>query len=223
MLSVVFDLDGTLADTSGDLIASANSVFTRHGLSAPLHLPQDYRLAHQGGRAMIAAGMDRLNMDDPRWAEWAYQELLWCYSRDVARHTVLYDGVLDALNNLAMRGYLLGICTNKPISLALDLIDQLGISAYFGAILGANSLPVRKPDPIHLWATIDAMGGARDHAVLIGDTKTDFDTARNAALPSVLVRFGPNGQTLNQLGADAYIDHYDQLLDVLDKLQEKAQ
>jgi len=218
MKNVIFDLDGTLADTSADLIAAANACFVGLGHGALLDPVKDAKTAFAGGRAMLKLGFSRIGGGAEAETDRQYPLLLAHYADHIDTHTMLYDGVEAALDELAARGYRLGICTNKPVGLAETLVSQLGIRDRFGALLGADSLPVRKPDPQHLWQTIDDLGGARGRSVLIGDTITDATAAANAAVPCVLVSFGPEGSGVQEMQAAALLDHYDDLPDLMDQL-----
>lgn len=215
MKSVIFDLDGTLADTSADLIAAANACF-----DAPMLDPvSDAATAFGGGRAMLSLGYERLGVqpaEDARLAD--YHKLLDHYGANICVHTRLYDAVVPALVALADRGYALGICTNKPEGLAVELVKQLGITDHFKALLGADTLPIRKPDPEHLFETIRQVGGDLKQSVLIGDTITDRKTSANAGLPSVLVTFGPTGRKTAEMKPEGLLDHFDQLPDLVDHL-----
>ncbi len=214
MRAAIFDLDGTLADTSQDLIAAANACFDR-----PLLDPAaDRKLAFRGGKVMLRAGLERLGMPDEDEVERRYPILLAHYAENLDRHTRLYDGVERALDALAAAGWRLGVCTNKPHDMAEELLTRLAIRPRFAAMLGAGALPVRKPDPTHLLETITRSGGQRDRAVLIGDTETDRAAARNAAVPCVLVSFGPEGREVSALTPEALLDHYDDLPALLDRL-----
>lgn len=205
MRTAIFDLDGTLADSSADLIAAANACFD----TGPLDPVRDMATAFRGGRAMLRLGFQRLG---GTWSEAdvdrCYPLLLEAYARDIDRHTVLFEGVEAALDTLAGQGWLLGVCTNKPEALAELLLTRLGIRDRFRAMLGADSLAVRKPDPQHLLETIARAGGDAARAVLVGDTETDRDTARNAGVPCVLVAFGPEGAAVNALNPEAVLSHY---------------
>ncbi len=219
MKSVIFDLDGTLADTSADLIAAANACFIGLGHGALLDPMTDARTAFAGGRAMLRLGLSRTAQG---WSEAdidaQYPVLLEYYGNNLSRHTVLYPNVEPALDILAAQGYALGICTNKPEGLAEALVQELGIRSRFQALLGADTLPVRKPDPLHLLETIRRVGGAVDRSVLIGDTITDRKAAENAGVPCVLVTFGPTGRGVADLSPEALLDHYDNLPDVVAQL-----
>ena len=219
MKSVIFDLDGTLADTSADLIAAANACFAAMGQGEPLDAAADALTAFHGGRAMLRLGFERLGVDwDEANVDAEYPKLLDYYSYHIAVHTTLYPSVISALEELKRRGYLLGICTNKPEGLAETLMAELGIRDMFSALLGADTLPVRKPDPEHLWETIRRVGGDLGRSALIGDTDTDRSTARNAGVPSVLVAFGPSGEAISALQPEMLLNHYDELPDLIDQL-----
>jgi phosphoglycolate phosphatase len=221
MRIAVFDLDGTLADTSADLIAAANAALTEAGFGAPLDAAAaaDRVHAFAGGRAMLRAGMARVaGVSDPASVEAAYPRLLAAYAADIARHTQLYPGVEPALDALDAAGWGLAICTNKPAGLAEDLLVRLGLRPRFRAMLGADSLAVRKPDPLHLTETILRAGGHPDRAVLIGDTVNDREAARAAGVPCVLVRFGPEGEAVEAMAPEALLDDYAALPALLERL-----
>lgn len=218
MRVAIFDLDGTLADTSADLIASANAALAEAGLGGPLDAAADRAIAFAGGRAMLREGLARARVAEPALVDRLYPRLLEHYGAAIAVHTRVYDGAEAALGRLAAAGWKLGICTNKPERLALLLIEELGLAGHFGALLGADSLAVRKPDPRHLLETIARVGGTRERAVLVGDTVTDRDTARAAGVPCVLVGFGPEGDAVAGLAPEAVVAHYDELPDLLERL-----
>jgi phosphoglycolate phosphatase len=211
MRTVVFDLDGTLADTSHDLIAAANHCFDRLGLGAPLDPVADAFTAFAGGRAMLRLGFSRTGGGDDDAVTTQYPILLAAYAEGIDRHTRLYPGAVQAVNALRAKGFATAICTNKPAGLAETLTRRLGIRDLFGSLVGADTLPVRKPDPAPYLASVARAGGDPARSILIGDTITDRDTARAAGVPVVLVTFGPEGQEIARLSPDALLDHYDDL------------
>lgn len=208
--TVVFDLDGTLADTSGDLIAAANACFHAMGEGDVLDAATDAGTALRGGRAMLTLGFERLGRDVAGIDPW-YPRLLEAYDGAIDVHTVLYDGAMDAVRAIKSAGHHVGICTNKPEDLAEKLMASLGVRDEFGALLGADTLPVRKPDPEHFVQTVAQLGGDVSRSCLIGDTATDHNTARNAGVPSVLVTFGPGAIDVRALDPDHLLDHYSAL------------
>jgi phosphoglycolate phosphatase len=216
--TVIFDLDGTLADTSGDLIAAANSCFRGLGLGDLLDPALDAATALRGGRAMLTLGFSRVEgfgVDD---VNAQYAVLLEAYAQDIDTHTVLYPGAMDAIERLKSADYAIGIATNKPEGLAETLMTSLGVRDAFASLIGADTLPVRKPDPAHHFEAVRRAGGDVKRSLLVGDTVTDRDTSRNAGVPSVLVTFGPGRDDVLTLNAEATIDSYDQLDDVVARL-----
>lgn len=219
MRTVVFDLDGTLADTSGDLIAAANACFAARGLGEILDPVADALIAFHGGRAMLRAGYERIaHPDAVGLIEADYPVLLEYYGAHIDRHTVLYPGAVAAVEALRGAGFATAICTNKPEGLARELVARLGIADLFGALIGADTLPLRKPDPTPYIAAVQAVGGTVARSVLIGDTETDRKTAAAAGVPSVLVTFGPEGRGIERLSPEALLDHYDDLPELVGRL-----
>ncbi len=215
----VFDLDGTLADTAADLIAAANAALAAGGLAPRLDAAADQLAAFAGGRAMLRLGIERLGRA-PEEAEVdrLYPWLLDFYGEGIAVHTVLYDGVEAALDRLAAADWRLAVCTNKPAALADRLLARLGIEARFVAMLGADSLPFRKPDPRHLTETVARAGGVPARAVMVGDTVNDREAARAAGIPCVLMGFGPQAAAVPALAPEAVLGHYDELPALLERM-----
>ncbi|MBT8408507.1 MAG: HAD-IA family hydrolase [Alphaproteobacteria bacterium] len=219
MRTVVFDLDGTLADTSADLIAAANACFRDLGHGDVLDPKADAATAFRGGRAMLRLGLSRV---DPGAGEDVvdaqYPRLLTAYEADIDRHTALYPGALAAIAQLHVDGYKVGVCTNKPHALADTLLFRLGVRGMFDALVGAGTLDVSKPDPAPYRHTVALLGGDMARSLLVGDTVTDRETARAAGVASVLVTFGPEGDRVAKLEPEALLPHYDQLGAVVARL-----
>lgn len=215
MRIVVFDLDGTLADTSADLIAAANACFRARGLGDVLDPVADARTALRGARAMLCLGFSRQGAggaaEIEAEVEADYPRLLEAYSGAIHVHSRLYPGARAAVERLLDAGYATAICTNKPEGMADILLQSLGVRGLFGALIGADTLPVRKPDPAPFFASVERAGGDASRAVLIGDTETDRETARAAGVPCVLVTFGPEGRAVEALAPEAVLDHFDGL------------
>ncbi|MFT5341234.1 MAG: phosphoglycolate phosphatase [Paracoccaceae bacterium] len=218
MRTVIFDLDGTLADTSGDLIASANVCFRKMGLGDVLDPAHDAGIALRGGRMMLRRGLERVEQFDAAVVDEYYPVLLEAYAQAIDVHTVLYPGAMEAVEALKTQGYGVGICTNKPEGLADLLLTRMGIRDAFGSLVGADTLPVRKPDPAPLQEAARRLGGDPARCVLIGDSDTDRNTARNAGVPSVLVTFGPSGADMAALKPEALLERFIDLPGVVRQL-----
>lgn len=214
MTAVIFDLDGTLADTSADLLASANHCFRDMGLGDVL-TPDDAGVALRGGRMMLRTGLKRVGRLDEAVVDQYYGVLLEAYGAAISTHTYLYPGAMDAVDALKSRGYAVGICTNKPEGLADQLLRDLGVRDAFACLVGADTLPVRKPDPEPLFEASRRAGREASDCMLIGDSDTDRNTARAAGVPSVLVTFGPAGGDMAALEPEALLHDYASLPSVV--------
>ena len=133
-------------------------------------------------------------------------------------NTVLFPGAMEAVSDLKASGYRVAVCTNKPEHLAELLLTRLGVRDAFGAMLGADSIAVKKPDPEHLFETARRAGGDPAQSILIGDSDTDRKTARAAGVPCVLVTFGPEGSQMAALEPEALLDDYADLPRVVEHL-----
>jgi phosphoglycolate phosphatase len=211
MRTVVFDLDGTLADTSADLLAAANACFTALGHGALLD-GRDTLTAFHGGRAMLRLGFDRLGhayTEEDISRE--YPRLLTHYADNIDTHTRLYPGAVEALETLRSAGFATAICTNKPEGLAETLVARLGIRDMFGSLIGADTLPTRKPDPAPYLAAVTRAGGNVTRSMLVGDTDTDRQTGLAVGIPVALVTFGPEGQGVARFTPEALLHDFTDL------------
>ena len=217
MAAVIFDLDGTLADTSGDLLAAANHCFRDMGLGDVLG-PEDAGVALRGGRMMLRTGLTRIGQMDEAVIDRYYPVLLEAYGADISRRTTLYPGTMEAIAALSAQGYAIGICTNKPEGLAEQLMQDLGVRNAFGSLVGADTLPVRKPNPEPLFEATRRLGVDPSSCVLVGDSDTDRNTAKAAGVPSILVTFGPSGEDMAALDPEALLHDYAALPGVVSAL-----
>jgi phosphoglycolate phosphatase len=208
MRTVIFDLDGTLADTSADLIAAANHCFRGLGLGDLLSHPDDALTAFHGGRAMLRLGFSRAAGYGEDEVDRQYPLLLAAYAEGIDRATRLYPGAAEAVEALRSAGFATGICTNKPEGLAGLLLERLGVRELFSSLVGAGTLPVRKPDPAPYRAAVERAGGTVARSFLLGDTETDVLTARGAGVHCALVTFGPEGRRIARLAPGALLDAY---------------
>ena len=212
---VAFDLDGTLADTAPDLTAALNHALGVMGRAAVPEESVRHMVGH-GARALLGKGLAATGVMTPELIEEGFPIFLDYYGAHIADRTRPFPGLETALDALAARGVRLAVCTNKLEGLARELVTALGWDGRFAAIVGGDTLPVRKPDPAPLFEAIARAGGGR--AAFIGDSITDTDTARNANIPCVAVSFGFSDRSPEQLGADALIDHFDEMIPALERL-----
>lgn len=218
MRTVIFDLDGTLADTSRDLIAAANTCFRGLGLGDLLDPVADAPTALKGGRAMLTLGFARSGSHGEDEVDRQHPILLEAYKANINQYTVFFEGALEAVRELKAQGYRVGICTNKPEALAVQLLEELGVLGEFDSLIGADTLLVRKPDPLPYIVAVERAGGDLAKSLIVGDTATDLNTAKAAGVPCILVTFGPSGAGARALETDAYINHFSELTAVVDSL-----
>ena len=212
---VVFDLDGTLAETAGDLIATLNVVLARDGV-APLALDQARVLLGAGARALIEHGYASAgrSIDKARLEE-LFHLFLAHYEAHICDHSHLFPGVVWALDRLEEAGYALAVCTNKIEAPSVKLLRALGIADRFRAICGQDTFPICKPDGRALLMTIDKAGGVPGRSVMVGDSITDIATAKAARVPVVAVDFGYTDRPVSELGPDRVVSHFDDLFDAV--------
>ncbi len=209
--AIVFDLDGTLVDSAPDLAAATDHVLATHGRQ-PVGLEMVRHLVGDGARALLMRGFEATGsaLDDVA-LDAAVVEFLAYYGPNIARRTRPFPGVVEGLGRLRARGFQLGVCTNKKEGLSRDLLAQLDLTRFFDAIVGGDSLPVRKPDRGHILGTLKAMGAAPGNAVMIGDSINDVLAAHAAKVPVVAVTFGYTRIPAAELGANILIDRFDEL------------
>ncbi len=214
----MFDLDGTLVDTSPDLTAALNHSLVGMGRPAVDAATVRHLVGH-GARALIERGLALSGGGDEAAVVQALPLFLDYYAAHVADGSKPYRGAGAMLEALAGAGVRLAICTNKPVALSRALIAALGWSERFAANLGGDSLAVRKPDPAPLLAAIAAVGGDPGDAVFVGDSIVDVTTARAAGVPVVAVSFGFADRPAAALGADRVIHDFVELVEALASLQ----
>ena len=212
---VLFDLDGTLADTAADLTAALNHSLEQLGRS-PLSVNEVRRMVGHGARTLLRRGLSATGAVTEDLVEQAFPLFIDYYKVHIADHTRPFEGVDVALAALDDQGVRLAICTNKPEALTHKLIAALGWEGRFDAIVGGDTVPQRKPDPAPVHEAIARAGGGR--AAFVGDSISDTDAARAAGIPCIALTFGFSDRPADQLRATALVDHYDQLLPALERL-----
>ncbi len=215
---IAFDLDGTLADTAPDLVGALNALLAEQDLPA-LPLATARVMVGRGARALIEQGFAAAGR--PLAAEAApglVARFIALYRDRIAQETQLFPGTEACLDALAAAGATLVVCTNKRTDLSVALLDALGLTTRFAAVVGADLAPAPKPDARHLLTALAAAGGEAGRALMIGDSASDVGAARAAGVPSVVMRFGYTEIPADDLGGDHVLDGYDELAPLALKL-----
>ena len=204
--TLLLDLDGTLVDTVPDLAAALNRLLAARG-RAPLSLAEAASMVGDGvtklvERALAARGAP---FDPDAVAAFSAD-----YSVHFAVESKLFPGVAETLDALAGEGWRLAVCTNKPGLAARRLLEAVGLAPLFTAVGAGDSFPVRKPDPAHLLATLQAAGGDPSHALMAGDHRNDVLAAHGAGVPCVFAAWG-YGPLSMAAGAEAVARNFPEL------------
>jgi phosphoglycolate phosphatase len=217
--AVLFDLDGTLADTAPDLAAAVNWMRTERGLE-----PTPYAIlrptASAGARGMIGAAFGLAPGDE------GYEELRvqWFerYQSNMAVHSTLFDGIPDLLDGLAAAGMAWGIVTNKPARFTDPLVPQIGL-AHAGCVISGDTTPHAKPHPAPLLEAARRLDIDPTHCWYVGDDQRDIEAGRAAGLVTVACNWGYCGSIDPATwGADHLLDTPQQLLQLLRQLVDAA-
>lgn len=216
---VVFDLDGTLADTAPDLTAALNRTLAHFGRSG-IETEAVRNMIGHGSRALLRKGLAATGEVSEELVERGYKLFLDFYAANICDGSRPYEGVEACLDELRAAGIRLSVCTNKPEYPTHLLLNALGWKDRFDSVIGGDTLPVRKPDPAPFHEAVAKAGGGRP--VFVGDSITDADTARAANAPFVAVSFGFSDRPVEALGADAVIDGFGELIPALGRLETVA-
>lgn len=210
---VIFDLDGTLVDTAPDLLAATNYVLSELG-RPKVSLAQVRHMVGHGAMRLIELGLEATGGAGEDDLEALKDVFIDYYKRHICVSSIMFPEAEQVLHQLKSKGFEMAICTNKPIALAKELLAALNIKHLFGAVVGGDSFPYKKPDPRHILSAAALLPG--DGAfVMVGDSKPDIDAARSAAVPSFLVTFGYSAHPHNELGADIILSEMSALPDHL--------
>jgi phosphoglycolate phosphatase len=214
---LVFDLDGTLIDSAQDLCNSVNAALEHCG-RRPLEDPAIASFVGNGAPMLmrrslaLSDGIDPVQVDEDLLVR-SYAFFLQYYREHKLDFTYAYDGVLEALAALrdlhdTHGGHprIMAILTNKPVRPAQGICEGLGMADYFLKIYGGDSFPVKKPDPIGLCTLMQEADASPDETVMIGDSKVDVETARNAGAWAIGCAFGFGPQNLSEVQPDIIVD-----------------
>lgn len=206
MASIVFDLDGTLIDSAPDLQKIANDLLQADGY-APISVAETRSFIGNGASVFVEKMCDARGV--PKNSEPQYIDAFLKAYQSAFDLTDPYPGVRSALEKLKAQNHKLGICTNKPIGPCQAVLSHLKLIEFFDAIIGGDSLPVRKPDPATLFAAFDILQG--DVFVYVGDSEVDAETAQRAKIPFLLFTEGYRKTSVDQIPHTAPFAHFREL------------
>jgi phosphoglycolate phosphatase len=211
MLTIAFDLDGTLVDTAPDLIATLNLILGREGLP-PVEYEAARRMIGGGARTMIERALAAEGRVCPKpEIDRLFAAFIEHYAAHIADRSRPFPELEATLEHLASEGYRLAVCTNKLEWLSVRLLDSLQLSRHFAAICGQDTFGMQKPDPQMLRLTIERAGGEPSRAIMVGDSRTDIRTSRAATVPVIAVDFGYSEVPIALLRPDRIIGSFGDL------------
>ena len=214
---VGFDLDGTLLDSHADLGAAVNHALALAG-RPPVPIGEVRALIGGGGRTMLRRALALTGGVPEAEFDALHSALVDYYEANIAVHSRLFPGGLAMLDALAAAGVKLAVVSNKLERLSVRVLEELGLASRFYTIIGGDTMGKgrAKPSRHPIDAMIARAGGGR--AAFVGDTTYDIGAAKAAGIPSVAVSFGFNDLPPEELGADAIIGHFDELIPALAQL-----
>ena len=194
-LTIIFDVDGTLAETAPDLINAHNHVMKKYGY--PTKYPEDLKkLVGKGASSLIGrsvwgnAQKNFKSIKNDHIKKEMVDEFLKFYSKNICVESQLLNGTENFLKWCKNNKFALGVCTNKQEHLAIDLLKKIGIYDFFEYVAGHNTFDYCKPDPRHLTSVIEILDGNIKKSLMIGDSETDANAAKDAGIPVILMEDG---------------------------------
>ena len=188
-LTVLFDLDGTLVDTAPDLIRAHNHVMKKFGYPTK-SINELKNAVGKGAKAIMAKGNGKWEWFDEKIKNEMTDEFLSFYKKNILHESTLLNGVKEFLTWCKNHNISMAVCTNKTEHLAIDLLKKIQIYDFFEYVSGHNTFEYCKPDPRHLLKTIEILNGDREKSIMIGDTETDANAAKEAEIPMILLKYG---------------------------------
>ena len=209
--AAMVDLDGTLVDTLGDFVAAVNAMLADLHRPGQAHHQLDAatveRMVGKGSENLVRAVLAHAEADfQARYAE-AFASYQRHYAAINGLHSMVYAGGLEGLRTLRQAGLKLACLTNKPLAMARQLLRLKGLDGFFSEVFGGDSFERKKPDPLPLLRTCEALGSAPARTLMIGDSSNDARAARAAGCPVLLVTYGYNhGEPVREVDADGFLD-----------------
>ena len=203
-LTILFDLDGTLADTAPDLMKAHNHVMKKFGY-ASRNIEEIRTLAGRGAAVMIgrsiwkSARKEISKINDEKIKKNMTKEFIDFYQKNLVIDSKLINGVLNFLNWSKKNNISMGVCTNKQEKLAIDFLIQIKIYDYFEYVAGGNTFDYCKPDPRHITNMVEIMGGDIKKTIMVGDSENDAEAAKSAGVPMILLEDGYTEKKVEQI------------------------
>ena len=218
--TVIYDLDGTLIDSAKDMQMAVSAVLADHGL--PAVTEDDVRIfMGQGSKVTMGKAFAKYGKAlDETTLTAVTREFVRYYEADPISHTVAFEGVADVVAHFSRLGLKQGVCTNKFETPSRMILEHLKLMPPIADVAGADTFPVRKPDPRHILMLLARMGCDARRAVMIGDSIHDVEAAHGAGLPAVLVCWGYTATPAHELGAEAVIQRFGALPEALGRLAD---
>ncbi len=222
MMTIVFDLDGTLIDTAPDLVDTLNIILSEQGLN-PVGFAAARNMIGGGARVMIERALAEQGRHcAPSELDRLYGAFIEHYRAHIADRSRPFPQLVSTLEWLTAAGYRLAVCTNKLEGLSIKLLQELALAQHFAAICGQDTFGVHKPDPEILRRTVLRAGGEPQKAIMIGDSWTDVQTARAATVPVIAVDFGYSDVPIATLRPDRIISSFSALPQAIIELDGAA-
>jgi phosphoglycolate phosphatase len=205
---LIFDLDGTLIDSSVDLANAVNATRSNLGL-APMEHAKVYSYVGNGAPVLIRKALGPEYPDDVVAS--ALEYFLQYYRAHMLDNTVLYPGVREALDRFREQGIPMAVLTNKPVRVSQAIVDGLGLHEHFRSVYGGNSFEQKKPHPVGIETLMAQHGASREQTLMVGDSAVDVQTARNAKVTACGVTWGFQPETFAEHPPDFLVDTAEEL------------
>ena len=189
IFTILFDLDGTLVDTAPDLMRAHNFVMKKFGYPTK-SINELKNAVGKGAKAIMAKGNGKWEWFDEKIKNEMTDEFLSFYKKNILHESTLLNGVKEFLKWCKNQNISMAVCTNKTEHLAIDLLKKIEIYDFFEYVSGHNTFEYCKPDPRHLLRTIEMLNGDKDKSIMIGDSETDANAAKEAEIPMILLKYG---------------------------------
>tara|TARA_B100000579_G_C22754292_1_gene815595 strand:+ start:80 stop:751 length:672 start_codon:yes stop_codon:yes gene_type:complete len=216
--TILFDLDGTLVNTAPDLMNAHNHVMKKYGFKEK-NLSAIKKLAGRGSKVMLTRSLSDVadNNEFKDKIDEMTNEFISYYSKNISKESTLKNGLLNFLSWCKKKSISLGVCTNKPEHLSVDLLKKIKIYDFFDFVAGGNTFVHNKPDPRHLTDVIEIIGGNLKKTIMIGDSETDSNASKAANIPFVLIDDGYTEKKSSEIYHDHLVKDYIGLEKIIEK------